>query len=240
MPYIPLKNSLLRKRQCIATPKPAVSADAIGANGVAASTSGAGGVALPVALSDTEIELRLNALQASNMLPDGLSVVEARRRLKALQAARQREFEVREEREAKEKALNETENTRRAVEHEALRISEVQQQLALRRAELCTLVDKLGIPHLVHFTRCENLSSILQNGLHSVISCRKNGIHAAQNDRIRLDGRPEGISVSVTLPNYRMFYKYRQRLIPLMPVAPHLVERRCWKGAETWSEGHAS
>jgi hypothetical protein len=33
---------------------------------------------------------------------------------------------------------------------------------------------------------------------------------------------------------------YCQRLIPLMPVAPHLVKRCCRRGAETWSWGQAS
>lgn len=71
-------------------------------------------------------------------------------------------------------------------------------------------VERRGIPHLVHFTRCENLRSIFRHGLLSVSDCRAQGIHAVRNDMMRLDGKPEGISLSVTFPNYRMFYKYRQ------------------------------
>ena len=81
---------------------------------------------------------------------------------------------------------------------------------SLRSTEIRAQVSQLGIPHLVHFTRCENLSSIFQYGLHSVASCRAKGIHAIRNDKIRLDGKLDGISLSMTFPNYRMFYKYRQ------------------------------
>ncbi|MEZ5985643.1 MAG: DarT ssDNA thymidine ADP-ribosyltransferase family protein [Hyphomonas sp.] len=83
-------------------------------------------------------------------------------------------------------------------------------QRALNVTEIQSEARKRGIPHLVHFTRCENLSSIVQHGLHSVAGCRAMGIDAFRNDKIRLDGKLDGTSLSVTFPNYRMFYKYRQ------------------------------
>jgi len=86
----------------------------------------------------------------------------------------------------------------------------VTQQRGVRAAEIRAHVTELGIPHLVHFTRCENLKSIFRHGLRSVSDCAAEGIHAIGNDKIRLDGRPDGTSLSVTFPNYRMFYKYRQ------------------------------
>lgn len=78
------------------------------------------------------------------------------------------------------------------------------------RAEVRSCAEELKIPHLVHFTRCENLPSILRHGLLSIEDCSASGILAIQNDEMRLDGRPDGTSLSIAFPNYRMFYKYRQ------------------------------
>jgi hypothetical protein len=69
------------------------------------------------------------------------------------------------------------------------------------------IVKERQIPYLVHFTQLANLPSILQNGL----LCRNaipDGV--AINDEMRLDGRPNTVSLSVSFPNHRMFYKYRQ------------------------------
>ena len=78
------------------------------------------------------------------------------------------------------------------------------------RAEIRSISELYKIPHLVHFTRCENLPSILKYGLRSIESCDADEVQAIRNDSIRLDGQPDGISLSVTFPNYKMFYKYRQ------------------------------
>ncbi len=78
------------------------------------------------------------------------------------------------------------------------------------KIEIRALAQDLEIPHLVHFTRCDNLPSILRYGLSSVAICEAEGISGIRNDRVRLDGQPDGISLSITFPNYRMFYKYRQ------------------------------
>lgn len=66
-----------------------------------------------------------------------------------------------------------------------------------------------GITALYHFTKCKNLQSILSEGIQSVESMKIHGINANQNDEQRLDGKLNGISISVSFPNYRMFYKYR-------------------------------
>lgn len=77
-------------------------------------------------------------------------------------------------------------------------------------SEIRALTEELGVPHLVHFTRCDNLRSILRHGLQSVSSCDAGGLRAVRNDTMRLDGQLDGISLSITSPNFRMFYKYRQ------------------------------
>ncbi len=68
----------------------------------------------------------------------------------------------------------------------------------------------LDIPHLVHFIRCENLTSILRHGLMSVASSKRQGLKPLRNDRNRYDGQIDGVSLSITFPNHRMFWKYRQ------------------------------
>lgn len=69
---------------------------------------------------------------------------------------------------------------------------------------------KVGIPHLIHFTNCDNLASIMQHGIQSVASCEANDIKPSRNDCHRFDGQLDGISLSITFPNQRMFWKYRQ------------------------------
>lgn len=65
------------------------------------------------------------------------------------------------------------------------------------------------IKHLVHFTRCENIGSILERGLMSVDDLEMDRMEAVRNDVLRLDGKNDGVSLSVSFPNYKMFYKYR-------------------------------
>lgn len=70
-----------------------------------------------------------------------------------------------------------------------------------------------GITALYHFTRCNNLKSILDTGINSVEGMKIDRISAIRNDEQRLDGKLNGISLSVSFPNYRMFYKYRMNNI---------------------------
>lgn len=65
------------------------------------------------------------------------------------------------------------------------------------------------IEEFVHFTNERNLLSILKRGVLSRKVLQENNIFFEYNDEKRLDGMPEAISMSVTSPNYRMFYKYR-------------------------------
>lgn len=67
-----------------------------------------------------------------------------------------------------------------------------------------------SIPYLCHFTRVENLPSILTHGIVPRAECPGKGIEPVVNDLQRLDGRPDTNSLSVGHPNYRMLWKYRQ------------------------------
>lgn len=77
------------------------------------------------------------------------------------------------------------------------------------------------IPYLVHFTRLENLTSILTNGLYPRAEIDKSktdmdhplfwGNAKITNDQIRVDYKPAYNCASISFPNCRMFYKYRQQ-----------------------------
>ena len=81
--------------------------------------------------------------------------------------------------------------------------------------DIQNIVTIRAIPYLVHFTRLENLYSILNNGLvpRAVIdnSPKNSPFRVVQvNDEIRVDYKTTFNCASIGFPNCRMFYKYRQ------------------------------
>ncbi|MBY5554134.1 DarT ssDNA thymidine ADP-ribosyltransferase family protein [Rhizobium leguminosarum] len=94
---------------------------------------------------------------------------------------------------------------------EANREISMQLLLRMRREAIQSYAREIAIPHLVHFTRCENLPGILDRGLMSISTCSKEGVAFVRNDSDRRDGQPNGISLSIAFPNYLMFYKYRMQ-----------------------------
>lgn len=60
------------------------------------------------------------------------------------------------------------------------------------------------IKHLVHFTRTENLLSILKYGILGREEQRKKGINSQRSGRM-LQNAPDAISCSITIPNHPMF-----------------------------------
>ncbi|QRK80162.1 DarT ssDNA thymidine ADP-ribosyltransferase family protein [Shewanella sp. LZH-2] len=77
-----------------------------------------------------------------------------------------------------------------------------------RQQYIQNICEHFQIPALVHFTQLANLEGILTNGLLS--RERVEGI-AEINDELRLDGRRNYISTSISFPNCKMFYRYRQQ-----------------------------
>lgn len=67
------------------------------------------------------------------------------------------------------------------------------------------------IRRLIHFTPAANLQSIMTRGLVSQKHARNVGLPIIANDEMRIDGHLNALSLSVTLPNYKMFYKCRQK-----------------------------
>ena len=75
--------------------------------------------------------------------------------------------------------------------------------------EIERIVNQRNIQCLVHFTRIENLESILENGLLPRNNFEDLTVHPLTNDTLRLDGFLGATSLSIESPNYRMFWKCR-------------------------------
>lgn len=72
-----------------------------------------------------------------------------------------------------------------------------------------TIIKKRGIKVLLHFTAEKNLDSILNNGLLPRNIVKKKVPNVICNDDQRLDRRTLYNSLSMSFPNYSMFFKYR-------------------------------
>jgi hypothetical protein len=64
------------------------------------------------------------------------------------------------------------------------------------------------VKYLFHFTRVDNLPSILQHGLLPLDLLAARGMATARNDVQRIDGT-SGVCLTIGFPNYKMFYPLR-------------------------------
>lgn len=71
------------------------------------------------------------------------------------------------------------------------------------------IVAQRGIERLVHFTRVENLASIMQNGIIPISHAPQRQITPTVNDPYRWDGHTDASCLSITRPNHQMFYGLR-------------------------------
>lgn len=65
------------------------------------------------------------------------------------------------------------------------------------------------IDYLWHFTKIENLDSILKNGLTPRATLEATNANVDYNDQHRLDGQKGANCLSLGHPNYKMFYSLR-------------------------------
>lgn len=71
-------------------------------------------------------------------------------------------------------------------------------------------IKERGITKLYHFTNVDNLHSILNNGLLARDTLDNRYLDYKYNDVHRLENRLDAICTSISFPNYKMFYRYRQ------------------------------
>lgn len=80
-----------------------------------------------------------------------------------------------------------------------------------RRTQIKQFCVERGIQTLAHFTRIENLGSILREGLLSRERLDIQGISCHINDVDRIDGHKDRICLSLSFPNYKMFFSIREK-----------------------------
>ena len=80
------------------------------------------------------------------------------------------------------------------------------------KEKIASFLKENNIEYLVHFTPVKNLKSILEHGICSNKYCNEHGIKFIPTDLDRLDGYTDFVSLSVSFPNYKMFYKKRQTM----------------------------
>ena len=113
-----------------------------------------------------------------------------------------------EEKTRKRKALIEA---ARALDNLAEK-QQIKADLIQRAQQIRHFCTERGIINLVHFTPIQNLRSILDKGLLGKKGLKKltPQHQPIYNDDIRFDGHTEAVCLSITFPNYRMFFKYSQ------------------------------
>lgn len=83
------------------------------------------------------------------------------------------------------------------------------------KLKIISEIQNRNIEYFVHFTDARNLPSILANGLLTKSSLDWYEIDYSYNDEERIDNMEDSISLSVSFPNYKMFYpttlKYPKR-----------------------------
>lgn len=100
-------------------------------------------------------------------------------------------------------------------------------------------VGNLQISQLVHFTRLDNLENILRQGIRPREGLDAAGTEYIYNDGLRLDGCLNAVSLSISYPNYKMFYSYRcaDHNVPwvVLRLRPDILWEKdcafCWENA---------
>ena len=77
------------------------------------------------------------------------------------------------------------------------------------RNEILRLIKQREIKWLIHFTKLSNLQQILKYGVSPRNYLESNRIRYSRNDKERLDGNLGFTSVSVSFPNWKLFYTNR-------------------------------
>ena len=90
-------------------------------------------------------------------------------------------------------------------------LAEESTEFLSRKSQVQQICAERGITTLCHFTRIENLHGILQDGLLGRSLLETRGQQFLFNDEDRADWHPESICLSISFPNYQMFYRIREQ-----------------------------
>ena len=87
------------------------------------------------------------------------------------------------------------------------------QKLNKRSREIESILDNRGIKQLVHFTRIDNIESIVNDGLIPVKQLDAEGYKYKRNDHKRYDDQLNCTSVSVEYPNYWVLNGFQEKYV---------------------------
>jgi len=79
------------------------------------------------------------------------------------------------------------------------------------RNKIRATAKNLGIVSIIHFSRAENLESILEHGLINRKNLDDRGFKYKHQDEHRWEGRMDAICLSLSFPNWQLFYKARNK-----------------------------
>lgn len=82
--------------------------------------------------------------------------------------------------------------------------------MGIMRDQIQNFAKERNVPLLLHFTKADNIASIMQHGIVPVGMSARMGIVPLANDMHRLDYQRDATCVSIAFPSHRMFFKYRQ------------------------------
>lgn len=105
--------------------------------------------------------------------------------------------------------------------------------LGHEREAMLEVIRRRNITELCHFTRVSNCESIMKHGLYSRAYLESSNVLSAEySDEMRLDGHIDAISLSVSFPNYKMFYIKRNENLDVtwcvLSISPKvLIDCRC-------------
>lgn len=89
-------------------------------------------------------------------------------------------------------------------------LSEYAENKFYNRFVIEQMMGSKGVSELCHFTPIDNLESILNNGLYPREYIEENLPNAIWTDESRAEGMKNGVCLSVSFPNNKMFYKKRK------------------------------
>lgn len=89
-------------------------------------------------------------------------------------------------------------------------LQERQDQERRKRDSYRRIISSRGIKELIHFTNITNIETIVRYGILPRKLVNKKVPSASVNDMNRFDNYENATCLSVSFPNYKMFYKYQQ------------------------------
>jgi hypothetical protein len=97
--------------------------------------------------------------------------------------------------------------------------------------EIMEAIEDRGIEEIIHFTRIENIESIITNGILSRNKAKEKSIRIIASDTDRFDNFLDYISTSISFPNYKMFFTKREQEISewaVIKISPSILyEKDC-------------